>query len=254
MPMRKVWLSHDRDNHAPALHATLAEAAQRNNVAPHPIEIEAPTMEPSKELIEKRAQQLTTGIDDLHAALEVVAEQGGVESVDEYQAVAALLLEVKARANVVNDEYDAFVADAKRLIERVKGWLKPAVDRHTAAESLAKDLLSKWLLSRAEQAAELRAKALNAKSQAAANKLFDQANALEEAPKVRGVAVAASSNFEIVDAAVLPEGFFTRVPDCGLIKAALAAGHNVPGVRVTHSRVLRITPPKGASKLAEVAE
>lgn len=204
-------------------------------------------MEPSKELIEKRAQQLTSGIDDLRAALETVAEQGGVESVDEYQAVAALLLEVKTRANVVSDEYDAFVADAKRLIERVRGWLKPAVDKHAVAETLAKDLLSRWLLSRAEQAAELRAKALKTKSQAAANKLFDEANALEEAPKVRGIAVTASSSFEIVDADALPEEFTTRAPNTAAIKAAIAAGHNVPGVRVLHSRVLRVTPPKGGA-------
>lgn len=195
----------------------------------------------------KRVREFEREIDLVLA----LAPKGNVtiENETDYARVCDLLIDIKVRQKVLTEEHAGFMLDVKKLIDRVNSWFKPAIQKHATAEARYKDALRVYALHVEAEALALRQSASKVKDEGKRDELLNRAEALC-VPKVAGVAYKSGIEVEIFDFDQLPREYKVLVADQDSIKAAIALGKKIPGVRWKDARSIAITP-KNAGKGAE---
>lgn len=191
-------------------------------------------------------------VKDIDKAIALVRKKAGdgisIEDEDDYRLACDLLISTIERRNWVREEKKAFMADVKKLVERVDGWFKPTLSRIDDLEKEIKEALAEW-------ARQLHAKGVGYRRAAARLPARDEEKAAElqrkadacEPEKYPGVSFKRSPQIAIVDEARIPERFFVRVLDRKLLEAELERGEEIPGARLEADWTISVTP-KNARK------
>lgn len=205
-----------------------------------------------------KTKEVTAKVDETQALKRVAAFEKDVDEVlallgegmklvlaDDvaYERAADVLLDVKAQQKIMAEEHEGFLVDAKRLIDRVNGWFKPALEKAARAEKAYKEALRDYKAHLEARAHGLReaARKLPEKEAKKRDALLDEADALSP-PKVAGISFQAGIEIEVFDFEKLPREYKQLVADNKAIKAAVEKGEHIPGVRWSSSPVVRVTP------------
>jgi hypothetical protein len=160
-----------------------------------------------------------------------------------YEDACEVLLDVKVREKTLAEDYKEETAGLKAMLARVSSIFKPAQDKHAEAEAKYKEAVRAYVLHLEAQAHGLRIAAgrLGPKDSAKRDEMLREADELT-VPKVKGIAFTPRIEIEVWDFEKLPREFKKLVADEALIGLAVERGEEVPGVKWTDARSVRITP------------
>ena len=118
-----------------------------------------------------KAKMITTQVDEalalkrvkgfdeeIEEVLALVPKGGKLVLNDEgaYLGACDILLDVKVRQKALAEERDGFMAEVKKLVDRVNGWFKAPIEKHARAEEVYKDAIRAYCLHVEAQAQGLR--------------------------------------------------------------------------------------------------
>lgn len=192
--------------------------------------------------------------DDLAIVLEAISEEPLTCTDDaDYQAAAEQLITVVLKRDYVNEQLGLFMADAKKLVERVNGWFAKARNDAGEAEAYFRNALREYAVALDDQAHELRVLASKTKDSEKSDELFAKANALHP-PKVPGISLSGKVRVEVLDESKVPEKFWRRVVDLDALALEADANRKVPGVKFTNDKTVRVTPKHAQAAALKAAQ
>ena len=203
------------------------------------------TAQVNETLALKKVEQFEKDIDEVLALGEGPLVLAGDE---DYVRACNLLVDVKARQKVLADEHKGFKAEVQKLVDRVNGWFKPAIEKHARAEARYKDAIREYNVALEARIIGLKQAAKRTKNADERDRLLFEADTIG-APKVAGISFTPRIEIEVYDFEALPRSYKLLVADEASISVAVQNGEKIPGVRWKDARSVTVNPKNAGAVL-----
>lgn len=193
----------------------------------------------------KRVQHFEKEIDEVLALGDGPLILAGDE---DYVRACNLLVDVKARQKVLAEEHRGFLTEVKKLVDRVNGWFKPAIEKHARAEARYKDAIRDYNVALESRVTGLKQAAKRTKNVDERDRLLFEADSIS-APKVPGISFTPRIEIEVFDFEALPRGYKLLVADEASIANDVRNGEKIPGVRWKDARSVTVNTKNAGAVL-----
>lgn len=162
-------------------------------------------------------------------------EKARISDATRYKAAAAILAEIKAKANEMDEQRKGATSLLRKVIAMIDGWFSPALASLETSEKILKQRIVEYVEESAKTQLQAQAKAseaFRADDPVAMQKALT-VFAENDLPKVPGLTLSTRWDYEVIDASAVPAEY--RCVDekkIGVIARGSGGTIAIPGVRI----------------------